>query len=54
MMKLAAFYDQIYDARRGFGRKHALDIYTLMAILTEEELQRTQELSARYRAVFEA
>jgi len=54
MMKLYALRDQVNDETRGFGRKHALDLYTLMAILTEPEYAETHELSLRYRETEEA
>lgn len=48
MMKLFALRDQIDDKEKDSGRKHALDLYRLAALLTEPEYQRTQRLSARY------
>lgn len=50
MMKLFALGDQVENSARGFGRKHAIDLYTLVAILTEPEYKTTRILSQRYRA----
>ncbi len=49
LMKLFALRDQVEAENKGFGRKHALDLYTLIAILTEPEYEQTQRLSKRYR-----
>jgi hypothetical protein len=54
MMKLFALRDQVNDETKGFGRKHALDLYTLVAILTEREYEQTRVLSLRYRETEEA
>lgn len=54
MMKLFALRDQVNDEEKGFGRKHALDLYTLIAILTEPEYARTQALNPRFRETEEA
>jgi hypothetical protein len=37
MMKLFAFRDRVDDADKGFGRHHALDLYTILATTTEDE-----------------
>ena len=50
MMKLFALRDQWENAAKGYGRKHAMDLYTLIALTTEPEYQVCQELSRRYRA----
>ncbi len=49
LMKLFALRDQANAEDKGFGRKHALDLYTLVAILTEPEYAQTQALRERYR-----
>lgn len=54
MMKLFALRDQVDEAAKEFGRKHALDLYTLVAILTETEYARTQTLSRRFGETEEA
>ena len=50
MMKLFAFRDQYEKEWKGFGREHALDLYTLVSIMTEVEYQKTLELARRYAA----
>lgn len=37
MMKLFAFKDRIDDNRKDYGRYHALDMYTVVAMMTESE-----------------
>jgi hypothetical protein len=37
MMKLFAFRDRLDDTNKGFGRYHALDLYTILATTTEAE-----------------
>ncbi|MCW3097161.1 MAG: hypothetical protein JWL77_2779 [Chthonomonadaceae bacterium] len=49
MMKLYALRDQWESAEKGFGRKHAIDLYTLIALMTEPEYHTSQELSRRYQ-----
>ncbi len=49
LMKLFALRDQADVESKGFGRKHALDLYTLAAIMTEEDLQQSFALRERYR-----
>ena len=48
LMKLFALRDQVDMESKVFGRKHALDLYTLIAILTEPEYEQTQDLRERY------
>lgn len=36
-MKLHAFADRIEDANADLGRRHALDVYRVIAMLTEKE-----------------
>jgi hypothetical protein len=50
MMKLFAFRDRLGDANKEYGRYHALDLYAIMANTTEEEWDKTQEISGRFRA----
>ena len=47
MMKLFAFKDRIDDADKEFGRYHALDLYTILATMTEEEWRYALELRKR-------
>jgi hypothetical protein len=49
MMKLFALRDQIGNATKGRGEKHALDLYTLIALLTEEEYEKTLRLRDRFQ-----
>jgi hypothetical protein len=51
LMKLFALRDQVNDPhpKRLFGQKHALDLYTLAALLTEEESEAADELSRMHR-----
>jgi hypothetical protein len=37
MMKLFAFRDRVDDADKEFGRYHAMDLYTILSMTTEEE-----------------
>lgn len=39
VMKLFAFRDRLEDANKEFGRYHALDLYTILATMTEDEWQ---------------
>jgi hypothetical protein len=54
MMKLFAFRDQHQRSWKGFGREHALDLYTLVSILTEAEYQRTLQFVADYETTASA
>jgi hypothetical protein len=47
MMKLYAFKDRIDDANKEFGRYHALDLYTILATMTEEEWEYALKLRNR-------
>jgi hypothetical protein len=49
MMKLFALRDQIGNMTKGRGEKHALDLYTLIGLLTEEEYERTLRLRNRFQ-----
>lgn len=46
-MKLFALRDRIDDSEKDFGRHHALDLYTTLAIMTEEEWEVSLELQRR-------
>jgi hypothetical protein len=48
MMKLFALRDQIANTTKGRGEKHALDLYTLIALLTEEEYEKTLRLRDQF------
>ena len=48
MMKLFAFRDQKDKDFKEYGREHALDLYTIVAIMNEEEYASTQLLSRKY------
>lgn len=37
MMKLFALRDRIHDAEKDYGRHHALDIYTIVAMMTKSD-----------------
>jgi len=48
LMKLHAFRDRCRDPEKGLARHHALDIYRIVAMMTEEEFAHTGErLSAQ-------
>lgn len=48
MMKLFAFKDRLEDANKEFGRYHALDLYTILATMTENEWAKALELRDQY------
>jgi hypothetical protein len=48
MMKLFAFRDRLDNADKEFGRYHALDLYTIMATMTENEWEQALELRDQY------
>lgn len=50
LMKLFALRDQRPVESKDYGRKHALDIYTIVAMLTQAELTKSFILRDRYRA----
>jgi predicted nucleotidyltransferase len=50
MMKLHAFDDRKDDADKDLGRHHALDLYTIVGMMTEKEYERVKELGAAYAA----
>ena len=47
MMKLYAFDDRKADRRKDVGRHHAMDLYRIVAMMTEPEYQRTLELGRK-------
>jgi hypothetical protein len=46
MMKLHAFADRKADDKMDLGRHHALDVYTIVGIMTEPEYERATRMSA--------
>jgi hypothetical protein len=46
MMKLHAFDDRRDDADKDLGRYHALDLYTIVGMMTEREYERAKQLGA--------
>jgi hypothetical protein len=54
MMKLFALNDQKDDVAKGYGEKHALDLYTLVSLLTEAEYRATLALRDHYQSSAEA
>jgi hypothetical protein len=49
MMKLFAFRDRLNDPNKGFGRYHALDLYTILATTTEAEWEYALHLRDQYK-----
>lgn len=49
LMKLHACHDRLNDENKQLGRHHALDVYRLLAMLTEPELALAQRLRREYR-----
>lgn len=55
MMKLFAFRDwETKKQKPGYSRKHALDLYTIVAMMTEEELAVAEASSQKYKPMPEA
>lgn len=48
MMKLFAYRDRADDQNKEFGRYHALDLYTVLAMTTEEEWDRAVTLRQQH------
>jgi len=48
MMKLHAFADRKDDADKDMGRHHALDVYTIVGMMTEPEYERAKELGSAH------
>ena len=49
IMKLFALRDRMHDPEKDYGRHHALDLYTVLAIMTEEEWEVALELHKKHR-----
>lgn len=49
MMKLFAFRDRKDDEAKEFAQHHALDVYRIVAMLTEPEYKTVRKLAAQYR-----
>jgi hypothetical protein len=49
MMKLTAHDDRKNDTNKGLGRHHALDVYTVVGLMTEGEYEESKRLSAMLR-----
>jgi len=47
LMKLFAFKDRINDPRKDLGRHHALDLYSIIALMNEPEWQECRDFSHR-------
>jgi hypothetical protein len=57
LMKLHAFRDRCNDEEKDLGRHHALDIYRIVAMMTEQEFEQTKQKVAEHQegpAVVEA
>jgi hypothetical protein len=50
LMKLTAFRDQRGDANKDLGRHHALDVFRIVAMLTEPERDRVLALIRQFAA----
>jgi hypothetical protein len=50
LMKLHAFRDRCQDAEKDMARHHALDLYRIVAMMTEAEFQRTEQQVRRHQA----
>lgn len=50
MMKLFAFRDQNQNPKKEFARHHALDLYRIIAMLTEREFAHAQRSAAEHRS----
>jgi hypothetical protein len=50
MMKLHAFDDRKDDRDKDHGRHHALDLYTIVGMMTEGEYERAKELGVAHAA----
>ena len=49
LMKLHAFRDRKDDSRRDMGRHHALDLYRVVAMLTEKEYESAKQLGTAHQ-----
>jgi hypothetical protein len=50
LMKLHAFRDRCQDAEKDMARHHALDLYRIVAMMTEVEFQRTEQQVGMHQA----
>lgn len=48
LMKLGAYRDRVEDDDKNYGRHHALDIYRIVGLLTEEEDSHVRQLYAEF------
>ncbi|MCC6578920.1 MAG: hypothetical protein IT440_00640 [Phycisphaeraceae bacterium] len=48
LMKLTAYRDRRNDARKDLGRHHALDVFRIVAMLTEDESNQVRQYIARF------
>ena len=53
LMKLAALRDRIHDNSKQEGRHHAMDLYRIVAMLTEEEIEASSRLARAHAACTE-
>lgn len=49
MMKLFALRDRINDSEKDYGRHHALDIFSVIAMMTSEEWEESLALSGKHK-----
>ena len=49
MMKLFALRDRQDDPEKDYGRHHALDIYTIVAMMTSREWEESLQLAEKYK-----
>jgi hypothetical protein len=48
LMKLHAFRDRCRDEEKDLARHHALDIYRIVAMMTEDEFEETRQIAAEH------
>lgn len=49
LMKLFAFNDRVHDERKDLARHHAMDMYRIIGLITEEEDEVVRNLAATHR-----
>ncbi|MCW5765170.1 MAG: hypothetical protein KIT68_04255 [Phycisphaeraceae bacterium] len=49
LMKLLAFRDRANDTRKDLARHHALDIYRIIGLITEDEDQTVRNMAAKHK-----
>lgn len=49
LMKLLAFRDRVNDRAKDLARHHALDIYRIVGLITQEEDQLVRDMAAKHR-----